>query len=477
MCVFHADPLTGGNPTINRINAFLASPYYILAAMMLTLMSNILCLEMLFYGIVTVIVIYVCLLGKDLLPLMPLMVCCYIAPSVQNNPGKNAASIFSAAGSGTWILVMGGLIALAVVYRVLRMRHQFAAAKYSLLPGILALSGAYLLSGIGSAAYPDSIGQNLLFAGLQCACILLPYLLSAGGVDWKSIRKDYFAWIGFCAGGVLLLEVLWIYLTGNVIENGVIIRNRIFTGWGMHNNLGVMLAITIPSAFYLATKYHRGWIGTVIGSLFFIGTIITCSRSSIIGGGLALAACILLMLHYARNRRHNTIALLVVISLTTLILVVFRTQLLHLFSGLLSKKLDPSSRDVIFAEGLKLFTQAPIFGSSFYSPGYIPWDFSTVESFSAFFPPRWHNTIIQLLASCGLVGIGAYIFHRFQTVKLFLFHYSKESAFIGCATSVLLLCSLLDCHFFNLGPVLYYSMALAFVEHCPGSRKLKRLAR
>ena len=29
----------------------------------------------------------------------------------------------------------------------------------------------------------------------------------------------------------------------------------------------------------------------------------------------------------------------------------------------------------------------------------------------------------------------------------------------------LLLCSLLDCHFFNIGPVLFYAMALAFTEN------------
>ena len=35
---------------------------------------------------------------------------------------------------------------------------------------------------------------------------------------------------------------------------------------------------------------------------------------------------------------------------------------------------------------------------------------------------------------------------------------------------MLLLCSLLDCHFFNIGPTLFYSMALAFGEHCPRTK-------
>ena len=173
------------------------------------------------------------------------------------------------------------------------------------------------------------------------------------------------------------------------------------------------------------------------------------------------------MLFYARNRRHNTIALITVAAVTVLTVTLFHGQLLRLFSDLLGRGLDPSSRDDIYREGLALFARSPVFGNSFYSPGYQPWDWSTVESFSGMFPPRWHNTLVQLLASCGLVGLGAYVLHRIQTVRLFLREPGKEKVFIGCAMLVLLGCSLFDCHFFNLGPTLFYSMALAFAENCP----------
>ncbi len=128
--------------------------------------------------------------------------------------------------------------------------------------------------------------------------------------------------------------------------------------------------------------------------------------------------------------------------------------------------MDPSSRDTIYKEGLALFAQAPVFGSSFHSPGFIPWDWATVESFSGFFPARWHNTVIQLLASCGIVGIGAYLFHRIQTVRLLFKIPSKETVFIACSLGTLLICSMFDCHFFNIGPTLFYSAALAFGENC-----------
>jgi O-antigen ligase len=276
--------------------------------------------------------------------------------------------------------------------------------------------------------------------------------------------------VGFCTGGVLLCQILWVYLTGDVVVDGVIQRNSIYTGWGMYNNMGLMLAMMIPYAFCLATKYRRGWIGTVAGSAYWVCVLLTCSRSSILGATLIYGVCVFFMLYYARNRRHNTIALISVTIAVLLALLLFHDQLIRLFSDLLHRGLDPNHRDEIFYEGWKLFAQKPIFGNSFFSPGYKPWAWSTIEGFNTFFPPRWHNTIVQLAASCGIVGLGAYILHRVQTFRLFLLHRTKENSFIACSILVLLGCGLFDCHFFNIGPVLFYSMALAFAENHPESK-------
>ena len=42
-----------------------------------------------------------------------------------------------------------------------------------------------------------------------------------------------------------------------------------------------------------------------------------------------------------------------------------------------------------------------------------------------------------------------------------------EHTFLAISLGVLLGTALLDCHFFNVGPVLFYSMALAFAEKLP----------
>ena len=57
-------------------------------------------------------------------------------------------------------------------------------------------------------------------------------------------------------------------------------------------------------------------------------------------------------------------------------------------------------------------------------------------------------------------------------VKLFFDTLSKETVFIGASVFVLLICSLFDCHFFNIGPTLFYAMALAFAENCNRKQKI-----
>lgn len=450
----------------SKVNAFFASPYYIALVMFLTGAANAFQLELPLYTLFAAVAVYVCLLGTDLSSLVPLVICSYLAPSVKNNPGRHDASIFTAYGS--YILLLAGLIVLSLCVRLIRDRHIFLHKKRAFTGGILIVLCGYLLSGIGSAGYSELAGKNILFALLQGASILIPYWLFSAGVR-PGLRKDYFAWVGFGAGCLLLWEILFIYCSAGVVVNGVIDRSRIYTGWGMHNNIGGILAMMIPFAFYLATKYNKGWIGTVAGSSFLIGVILSCSRSAILAGGIIYVLCIIMMLVYARNRKANTVALVMVVCIVALLVTIFRHQLLRLYSALLAHGMDPSSRDMIYRNGLSLFAENPVFGVSFYPPDNMSWSWSTVEGFTAFFPARWHNTVIQLLAGCGLVGLCAYAFHRVQTVRFFLRNRCKETAFIGCSILALLLSSLLDCHLFNIGPTLFYAMALAFMENTSAS--------
>lgn len=455
-------------PICKLINTFLLSPYYFVLIGALTVLASVFSAELVVYSFFILIGLYISFCGKDYLALIPVVICCYISPSIANNPGKNAHSIFYGANGGIYLGCIVVLFALSLMMR-LWLDPKFGGMKFlrckrQLLPGMLILGGAYLLGGLFSGHYFDHGMSNLLFAFIQLASILGMYYLFTGAVNWHRVRRGYLAWTGLCVGFSILFQLLHIYMTNDVIVDGVIQRERIYSGWGNYNNMGGLLAMMIPFAFQLATIRRRRWLYHLCALSFLFGVLFTCSRSAI------LVAVVVYILSYGllvyKDMHTKTGVLMHIVTLFAVMaaLLLFHDELFRLFRELIDRGMDSSNRDEVYKGGLKQFLQYPIFGGSFYPTDYIPFDFSEVAAFSSFFPPRWHNTIVQLLASCGVVGLAAYAYHRVETVKMFFRKRSVGKGFIALSMLALLGASLLDCHMFNVGPVLFYSMALAFAE-------------
>ena len=453
---------------VRWFDEFLYKPAYFFLVGFLTLCANICGGELFTYTCFTLIVLYLCIFGKDLLPVLPLAICAYISPSRQNNPGVNDGSVFSLAEGGAYILVLAGIMILGLLYRLIADRKlgrsAFWTCKRKLLPGILLLCASYLFSGLGTSQLSAVGKQNLVFALIQCASILVLYYVLTAMVHWEKAPVAYLAWTGMCVGYVLLLEMAYIHLQHDVIRYGTISRQIIYSGWGHYNNFGVLLAAMIPFPFFLTGKGKHSIVFYLSALLFLGGAFFTFSRSSMIFASLAF--CVSFAVSLIHNRRIKTgIAVLTLIVLAGLsVCFLYSDKLLHLFRSLLEYGTDSGGRFAMYEAGIRQFLDYPLFGGTFYPVDFSLFSWSTSEAFVAFFPPRWHNTIIQILASCGIVGITAYAIHRWQTLLLFLRRPSCKKMFAFLSMLTLLGCSLLDCHMFNVGPMLFYSMMLAFAE-------------
>ena len=451
---------------------WLRSPWYVLTLALLTVISNLLGLDLGIFTLFMGLGIWICLLGSDLLPLMPLFILCYVAPSRENNPGRYPGSVFYPANGGIYLMIWLALFVACLVWRLVKDPElggkRFLNVKRSLLPSMLFLGASYLLSGIGMDEYFSIAGRNLLFAVIQCFAVIGLYFLFTGSVRWERVPRGYLAWIGLAVGFVVLAQLLENYLSGRIFEDGTIDRELIATGWGMHNNIGCMMAMMMPFAFYLAGKSKRGWMFNILGTVLFLGTMISCSRGSMLMAGLAYGLCAVLLLKNRESRKQNLMIYLVVLGTVVVAAAVLAPKLVRVFGLFISQLGNVSQRDNLLYYGICQFLSEPVFGGSFFPQGsYVPWDWANLDTFSSFFPPRWHNTLVQMLASCGTLGITAYLIHRFRTVQLFWKRRSAEHMFLAVSLGVLLCAGLLDCHFFNVGPVLFYSMALAFAEKLP----------
>lgn len=465
----------GQRKGLQRFDGWLRSPWYILTLGVMSAVSALLGLDLGLYIIFMALGIYVSLLGSDLLPLMPVMILCYVSPSRENNPGRYPNSIFYPQNGGIFLYLLLVLFVACLIFRLSADRElggrRFLKEERQLMPSMLLLGAAYLLSGVGLEEYFSLMGRNLVFALIQFFAVFALYYLFTGGVRWHRAPREYLAWTALAVGFVVLVQLAENYLSGRIFEDGTVNRELIATGWGMHNNVGGIMAMMMPFAFYLAGK-KRGWIFNLLGSVLLLGVILSCSRGSMLMGGLAYGLCAVLLLKDKDSRRSNLWVYLAALGAVLLAVVVLAPKLLSVFELFISQLGNISQRDNLLYYGICQFLTEPVFGGSFFPQGsYVPWDWANLEAFSSFFPPRWHNTLVQMLASCGTVGITAYLIHRFRTVKLFLARRSRENTFIAISLGVLLCASLLDCHFFNVGPVLFYSMALAFAEKLPDQEK------
>ncbi len=465
-------------PFFQRMDRFLYSPAYLLFLGALTVLSNVFCLEVFVYPVLILTGIYICLFGRDLLPIFPIFACGYISPSGGNNPGVNGESIFSLSGGGIYLAIMLTLLAGCLVYRLVT-DPVFGGKKFlqkgrRLLPGMVVLGITYAISGLCSGQWEDHGWQNLLFAFLQFVAIAGLYYLLSGAVLWDCAPKAYLFWTGLCVGYVLLLELIGVYFTTNVIVDGIIFRSRIVTGWGHYNSMGAMFAMMIPLCFFLTGKGKYAWFAYVSAFLFCLGLLFTCSRASIIFG--AIVYVVAYILSFCRNPHARSLVWIHILLIAgpVVVFLLFREELLWMFGDLFRAGFhSPAIRINTYIEGLKQFVRFPVFGGSFFPVDADIYVWATQSGFTDLFPARWHNTLVQLLATGGVTCLAGYILHRVQTVKLFVKDISNGKVFAGLSVAALLLMSLADCHFFNVGPVLLYSGILAFVEF--GMQKYDKL--
>lgn len=457
------------NKIIKNINEYLSSNYFLITMAILTLLANIFSLELVSYTFIIIFACFTCLFHKDLLPLTSLPIFAYITSSASNNPGSNETSIYASNG---WYLAVLVIVFLAffiprmIIDKEIGFKAMFTT-KRKLLLGMLVLSGAYFVSGIFSPNFKGLFGRNIFFAFAQFACIVVFYFLFTCSIKWKSVKKDYICHVGLIVGLTVVLELLALLIKPfGIISNGVINKDKIIIGWGISNNIGAVICICLPFAFYLAATQKFGFVYAILAHVLFGGILLTLSLNAVLVAVIIYVISVIIIILKGKNVLSNFIVCASFVLIVFLISIIFSSQVSALLNGVINREFIDEGRIEMYSTAWSEFKKNPIFGKTFYfgEGEYRPKGWGVLIHTDGFIPHRWHNTVLQLLVSCGIVGLLAYGFHRYQTIKMFFKKPSMVKTFIGLSVLALLLMSLLDCHFFNLGPTLLYSIFLAFAE-------------
>ncbi len=459
---------------VRSLQAFYRTPWYLAIVVALMACANVFALELPVYYCYFLLCFGILLFSEDMLPVAPLVCGCYMSVSAYNNPAAHQAeSQFYQPVFLAQIFVLGALAVAGLLARLIfALAHDGTRRRRAprLWTGFLLLGAALIAGGAFSGFYNlKTAGFGFIVTASLCAFYFLFYYT----VDWTRADSEYLLKVMLALGFGLLVEIVGMYCLPGVFDGeGNVDRSKLVTGWGMYNNVGCMIAICIPAAFYFAVTRREGWIFSSVACLFLFGTLLTQSRNSVLFGGALFLVCAVFLLFRTRDGeriKHLAVAA-VVLTGVLIAFLVFREQVGSLFGSAL--RLDGNGRGNLYATGWEQFLSHPFFGVGFYQcPFSGVWE--TRPDATYFIPDRYHNTFIQLLASGGIVAFAGYLVHRVQTVMLFFRRPALKKTFLGLSAAIVLLTSLLDCHLFNIGPALLYSMLLVCAE-CSDTFELQR---
>ena len=359
-------------------------------------------------------------------------------------------------------LIAGAVIAHIFIFKKQAKLRQVLGSKIFI--GILILCSAFLLNGFFSFGSYQPI--NIIFAICLVASLGLIYLITFVGLEERKGTMEYLIFVLYVASLLLVAQMLVLLLRDATLnENGSIIKESLIVGWGVWNNIGGMLCMLLPVHFYYACVKKRGYFFYLSAIITYGMIALTLSRSSLLFASIISVICVTVICFKGQNVRINRIITVCLIGVAFLGFIVLFDKISALLGSYLAQGFGDNGRIELYKHGIENFLSHPIFGGGFGS--------CMEDNFGhGIEPNRYHNTIIELLATCGLVGFGAYVFHRYQTIRLI---WSKKSdisvVFLGIVVLALLLSSLLDNHFFNIYPTMYYAIILCVIEKHQNEQK------
>ena len=394
---------------LSVIRSFFRSGWYIAGIVFLMACSELFSLELYVIPAYLVLGIACVLLCEDLLGIVPIASCGYMLFAAKNNPGKFPITGLFAQQYAQEALAI--CIAIAVV--ILAVRFFTKVCERGKRRGIPKLTFGYAC-----------LAENFR------AVIGAPTLSGEGS------------------------------------------RDSLYTGWGIWNCIGAMMAFCVPAPAYFAVKKKNGWLFTLLSTVYLLGVVLTQSRGSMLAGAIVYLCGVLVTLVKSRGRERlwNFLVYAVLLAAGSVILVRYWDEVWALVVSFINLGGGDSGRFNLYEQAWGVFKEHPFFGVGWYDVPGVQYaqggmynnGHPVLENY--FIPGFVHNTFLQMLAMGGLLAFAAYILHRTETVLLFFRSPTTAKTVSGICILAILLASIVDNHIVNLGPGLLYSIVLVFVE-------------
>ena len=359
------------------------------------------------------------------------------------------------------IIILGALLLAAIVFFVVRKKlwRGLRSRNTGLMLSLLLLTAALLLNGFGSDTWtPDGFLLGALI-GLFYLFVFTFFYLGISEENDENELLDYVTYIAFIITLMLIAQLVHLFITGEVIVDGSIVKNSVLLGWATCNPLGTMFVTMIPILFYGAMTKKNGIIYFLATTASLIAAISTCSRNALLFGVLTYGVC-LLIVAFGAPRKWQRIAGRIAIGIgvagAIAAGVIFWDKISLLFASFLNQGSDDNGRFYLWALAWDNFMENKIFGAGFFALG-SELTGVTVEGM----PSMAHNTVLEFLSSTGVIGTAAYLFYRVRTIMPLIERSTLGKSMLGFTYLIIVLTSLLDVFVFAFYPMFFPMIAMA----------------
>ncbi len=445
------------NNRFDALRAFYQSKLYPCLCALIVFTGHSTGLEILFFEILALGFLIGALVADDLRFAIPTVLYTIFLVTPEHSPNVPSYSDHYLQPLPLTFLAIGfGCIAVGIA--IFAIRNRGKANPFSckgVFWGLLALSVALVANGAFS---PNYTVQNLLFALSFPAVLLGLYWLFSRYVRTERSAIEYFMFCLVLAGLQIVCQLMFAYLTYVEFADGGIVKESVVLGWAVWTSLGGMQAFLMPSCFYFAANHRRGYHFYGLGLLQFLGVLLSQSRGAMLFGAITLALCMLLVSFFGKNKKINRIISLAIVLCGVCGVIVLWGKLMPMIEGIFLNGLGDNGRFELWKTGIGQFLAHPVFGAGFYDSGIVQ------DWLIEVYPYFYHNTLIQMLGACGAVGFLAYLYHRFDTIRLTVKKPNLCKTVLALCIFTLMAFCVLDVIFFITYPLLFYTLMLVFME-------------
>lgn len=348
-------------------------------------------------------------------------------------------------------LPIGSFIAGGVIFLILSIRMIFtrSTVKAKLLPGIVALLLAILISG---APYDPIVGfeARVLFllagTGFMLLYLIFTRLISRPSYQTLSLSL-------FMLGLFISLQVLFHFNTFPDFWEAV--RDRdLHLAWGNANSIAIALLMTIPLSVYVSTARKRNYLLFPFVFIQIFALLLTLSRGSILAFTIVIPVFLFLIIRESKNRLFTIGLLVLLIAGISYSIIAHPTIFNPIISRFLTIGFDDSGRFEIFRDGIIAFLSKPIFGNGF-----------TLDSLQYDHIYYYHSTFIQTLANGGFIALLALVWHFDQKYLLVIKQKNHFFHWIGMVLLVTDLYGLIDVTYYTFIYMLLLGVILGVTEN------------